>query len=416
MKPTGRGTAIVLSGGGARGAYEAGVLCHLFAEVLPRLGPGAGFALASGTSVGAIHAAYTMATAGEEPRERAHFIRRVWEEMRLDHIMRVGAGDLLALPFRALGVARLRREVGGTPVVGGLLDITPLEVMVEEVVPWRRLRRELAPGRGRTLCVSCTEVRSGRVVVFMQGDAADPRPWNFDPNAMAIEAAVAPDHVRASAAIPFLFPAVRIGDRYYVDGGLRMNTPLAPALRLGASRVAVVGLRHPRTPDESGPAYPDEVITQPGFLLGKVLDALLLDQLEYELQRMEVINALLDRGEEAFGPNFLPRINEAVRALRGTDYRRVEATVIRPSRDLGQLAAECSEAQMRRGDIHLLPRLLARLVRGRAPGGEADLLSYLYFDRAYTGELLALGREDARRHEDALAALLAPEAGRSGAP
>lgn len=411
MSPVDGGAALVLSGGGARGAYEAGVLCHLFAEVLPQLGPGAGLALASGTSVGAIHAAYTMATVDVEPNRRAGLLRDVWERMRLGHVFRVGAADLFALPFRALGLSRLRREVGGTPVVGGLVDVTPLEAMVAEVVPWAELRRQLAPGRGRTLCVSCTEVRSGRVVVFMQGDRADPGPWSFDPNAVALEAAIGPDHVRASAAIPFLFPAVRIGERYYVDGGLRMNTPLAPALRLGASRVVVVGLRHPRTPDESAPAYPEEVITQPGFLLGKVLDALLMDQLEYELQRMEVINALLQRGEEAFGAGFLDRINEAVRALRGADYRPVDATVIRPGRDLGRLAAECSEAQMRTGEVDLLPRLLARLARGRAPGGEADLLSYLYFDRAYTAELLALGREDARRHEDALARLLAPDPG-----
>jgi NTE family protein len=170
-----------------------------------------------------------------------------------------------------------------------------------------------------------------------------------------------------------------------VDGGLRMNTPLSPALRLRADRILVVPLKHRPAIEEREP-FPDEVITQPAFLLGKVLDALMLDQLEYELQRIELINALIERGSTVYGGEFSDRINVAVRAQRGVGFRPVRTLAIRPTEDISRLAARCH--------------------RESVPQDEADLLSYLYFDRRFTQQLVELGREDARRSEDELLALL----------
>src|SRR5690606_22708254 len=182
----------------------------------------------------------------------------------------------------------------------------------------------------------------------------------------------------------------------------------SPALRLGCDRVVVVAVKHRRPLEQPCRQFPVEAITQPAFLLGKVLDALLLDQLEVEIQRLQVVNAVLERGEEAFGPDFLPKINEAVRAKRGVGYRRVEQAVVRPSEDIGALAAAAWRKGSARGSLGLLPTLLARLAQRGVPEHEADLLSYLFFDRSFTAALVALGREDARRHEDALVALLHP--------
>jgi len=152
----------------------------------------------------------------------------------------------------------------------------PLEALVERAVPWDALHENLRGPRGQVLCISCTEVGSGRVTVFMEGPLTDTAPWRYDPNSFAVEAELSARHVRASAAIPFLFPAGRIGDRHYVDGGLRMSTPLSPALRLRADRIPVVALKRRPEPSVALP-FPDEVITQPAFLLGKVLDAPTLD-------------------------------------------------------------------------------------------------------------------------------------------
>jgi NTE family protein len=212
--------------------------------------------------------------------------------------------------------------------------------------------------------------------------------------------------VRASAAIPFLFPSVRIADRYYVDGGLRMNTPLSPALRLGADRILVVALKHPMHPSATHAPYPDDVITQPAFLLGKVLNALLLDQLEVELRHLELVNSLLGRGLEVYGSGFLEGINVAVRARRGVGYRPVQTVVVRPSQDVGQLAARGFRREGSRRSLGALPALLSRLATRGVPEDEADLLSYLLFDRCFTGALVELGRADAAAREDEIVALL----------
>lgn len=399
-----RRVALVLSGGGARGAYEAGVLSHLFEHVIPRLPPGFEFDLLSGTSVGAIHAAFTAATTELSPAERASQVSRIWSNMQISDVLRLSSADLVRIPLRALGLTRLSRKKSG--VFGGLVDVSPLEELVRSVVPWEALRRNLSRQGSGALCVSCTEVRSGRVTVFMDGGAADPNPWKFDPNAQAIATQIHDRHVRASAAIPFLFPAVKIDDRYYVDGGLRMNTPLSPALRLGANRVLVVALKHSPQPSAALPPYPESVITQPAFLLGKVLDALTLDQLEYELNRIGVINALIERGDEVYGDDFLAQMNVAIRQQRGVGFRQVRTCVVRPSQDIGRVAAECHRKAGGLRALGWLPELIARAAIRGTPADEADLLSYFYFDRHFTQRLVEMGREDARVAEDEIRELL----------
>ena len=187
-----------------------------------------------------------------------------------------------------------------------------------------------------------------------------------------------------------------------------MNTPLSPALRLRSDRVLVVSLRRERDRGLPAAPYPEEVVTKPAFMLGKVLDALTLDQLEYELQRIDLVNAMIERGEKIYGPDYLEQMNPTVREMRGTGYRQVQTAILRPSQDLGRLAAECYAAKGSARAMGILPSLLARLAKQGVPDDEADLLSYLYFDGCYTSQLIELGREDARaRHADLVELLTA---------
>jgi NTE family protein len=185
-----------------------------------------------------------------------------------------------------------------------------------------------------------------------------------------------------------------------------MNTPLSPALRLQADRVLVASLK--KRPGLAGDlsAHAEAAVTQPAFLLRKVLNALILDQLEYELQHLELVNAMIARGEDVYGDDFLADLNPAIQERRGTGFRHVDLAVLRPSRDLGALAAECHRRGGGTRELGWVSAWLTRATRHGAPEEEADLLSDLFFDRCYTEPLVELGRADAKAREEELVRLL----------
>jgi NTE family protein len=398
---------LVMSGGGARGAYEAGLLSYLLDELPRRLGRMPRFQIITGTSVGAIHACYVAASLGEVGAGQG--LIDIWRALEIGRVYRVGVGDVVRLPIKLLGFAGAKTTPGeaGIPErLMGLLDTLPLERLVRESIPWERLRQNIDSGDVAAVAIAATEIGSGKSVVWVDNREHAITRWARDPFIVARPARLAPKHALASAAIPFLFPAPRVDGGFFCDGGLRLNTPLAPALRLGADRLLIVGLRHVPTPEEEQllAANREANYSSVTYLAGKVLNALLLDHVDYDVDRLRLVNAILDTGQQAYGPDFLRRINETVTALRGTAYRVVRNVYLTPSRDLGVIAAQCLEQH------HTSPGLGAWLsdaalryaVRGIV--GEADLLSYLYFDRCYADHLIELGRGDAAAHADELVA------------
>ena len=204
------------------------------------------------------------------------------------------------------------------------------------------------------------------------------------------------------------FPALRIDGGFYCDGGLRMNTPLSPALRLGVDRLLIVGLRHRPTPDEDEAdraEQREQSFPSLGYLGGKVLNALLLDHVDYDVDRLSVLNTILEAGASTCGPDFLGRVRSALRPLGDDPYKIVRYVYLQPSADLGGIAAECIGHDRTTNGIRawLADAVVRRTLRGI--GQEADLLSYLLFDKCYAAHLIDLGRRDAAARATEIVAL-----------
>lgn len=392
----------VLSGGGSRGAYEAGIIHYLRTDLARRLGRHVPIDIVSGTSVGAINAAFLAATMAD-PDAQAEQLVAAWRALRIE--------ELISLrPIDVLRAARLM--LGGDPPppapgsfrYGGLLDTSGLERFVLRVIPWRGIDRSLRGRHLHAISVSSTHVGTGHTVVFLSSGEPVPREWSRDPFVRHRAARIGPRHVLASAAIPMLFPAVKIGDEFYTDGGLRQNTPMSPAIRLGADRLLLVSLRHVAPQPKELQRAHAEAFPKPLFLAGKALNALLLDHTEYDLARMQRINMILEAGHASFGDKFEDMMNHALVRLRGAPLRRIQAVHIRPSEDIGALAAQFVASGRMRVQGLVARRLIQRLAAGEA-SHESDLLSYLLFDGVFASELIELGRHDAAKKADELAQL-----------
>ncbi|MCW5891622.1 MAG: patatin-like phospholipase family protein [bacterium] len=400
---------IVLSGGGARGAYEVGVLAWLLEELPRRLGRPPRIDVFTGTSVGAIHACW-LAASLDEP-DAGPRLEAIWRSLEVAGVYRMGLRDLLAIPRRALGLGSAE-PTPRTDRLSGILDTRPLERLVRETVAWDRLRTRVACGDVEAVAVAATEIATGRSVVWVDRREPTTPVWPNDPFVVARPAALTPEHALASAAIPFLFPALRVDGEFFCDGGLRLNTPLAPALRLGCDRLLVIGLRHVPTPAEDAALAAARTANYASltYLTGKMLNALLLDRIDYDVDRLQLTNAVLEAGVRTYGAGFLAHVNETVERVRGAPYRVVDTVYLRPSQDLGVLAAECYAHKERPESLRawISDAVLRYAVQGLV--AEADLLSYLLFDGCYASHLITLGRADAARRADELVALFADQA------
>ncbi len=389
MRP---GLGLVLSGGGARGAYEAGVLGYIFGELAPKHATRSSLRVIAGTSVGAVNGAFVASVAHDLGPGVAQ-LEALWRELELDHVMRFGVRQLAGLP----------RVLFGGVEAPGLFDATPLVKLVGEGVDWRRLRQNLREGILGALAATATNVPTGRPTIFIDRAPGVPLPERFTQPRVAIKAVrMGPAHVLASAAIPIVFPPIRVGRQLHCDGGLRLNTPIAPALHLGAERLLVIGVSDP----EQGvlQVLPDDRYPGATFLLGKVLNAFLIDHLNSDLAELRRVNQRLEDGIEAFGPRYLDAMQE--KSLeRGESPRGIVPVVsVRPSEDLGGIASRVLARQRKRFG-RALGKPLLRLVDA-GEGQDADLASYLLFDGAYARALMDLGRRDAAQQRDEIASLL----------
>jgi len=373
-------SAVVLPGGGARAAYQVGVL-HAVARILGRE-QRQPFRIICGTSAGAINAA-TLAVHADSFRRGVARMLRWWSTVEVTHVYRA---DLASVSLHGVRwLASVLVGAGGPKRAAAMLDNSPLRSVLRGDLELARVAQQIRDGALRALAINATSYTTGQAVTFFQGSPAIAA-WQRT-RRRGESAVIGIDHLLASTAIPFVFPAGRIGDDYFADGSVRQIAPLSPALHLGARRILVVAVgqftgQTPTARQRAAPSYPSFA-----QMAGHALSSIFLDNLGADLERMQRLNRVL---------NLVPsEVQE-----RHPEIAHIDALVLSPSRDLGAMAVPYAK-YLPAGTRYLLHGL------GSTEGTGASLLSYLLFDRRYTRALLDLGYRDAMARRDEIDAFLA---------
>lgn len=363
---------LILSGGGARGAYQAGVLRGI-AEIAAELGVDRPFRVVAGVSAGAVNAGYLAAAADNFQTATEHLTKN-WQEIEAERVFKTDA-----LTAGRLGVKfALDAAIGALyqkKLARSLLDTSPLWDYLTEKIDFGKISRHLQDGHLDAVALTAMNYTSSHSITFVESarsfTAWDRSRRRSQPAKLGVE------HIMASSAIPLFFPPVRVGEDHFGDGSLRNTAPLSPAIHLGAERLIVISVRRP---DPITPPNTTGIEPSLARVLGVILNALLMDAIEFDMERLSRINQTVD---------VIPAETRQRLSLRKVDY-----LWIRPSVDIGAIAT---------GHYEHLPRVIRYLVSGLGSAREAsELTSYLLFNSQFCSELVRVGREDALAQREQL--------------
>ncbi len=367
---------LIMTGGGARAAFQVGVLRAL-AELLPAE-VRTPFPIICGTSAGAINAAVLAMDAGDF-RRGVRRLMMFWKNLGVHHVYRADPWGALSNSARWILTVLTGGAFSRRPV--SLLDNAPLVALLGRYLDFPAIQRAIDAGHLAAFSVTCSGYTSGQSVTFFQG-VPGLQPWQRA-RRIGVPMAITLDHLLASSALPFIFPPVHINREYFGDGSMRQIAPVSPALHLGADRVFVIGVG--RQLQQKTERVLNEMHPSLAQIAGHALNSIFLDSVEVDLEQLQRINRTI----EMIPPEALERSNFPL--------HHVDFHVITPSEELERIAVTHA------GELPLTIRTLLSTVGALRRSG-ANLLSYLLFERSYCRALIRLGYQDTLARKDELTA------------
>lgn len=370
--------ALVLSGGGARGAYQVGVISAL-SHIFQQSGIEPNIKIYTGVSAGAINAAF-MAAYSDNFHEASKKLVDLWSHLNSSQVFYTDAVHLGKIGLKWMGELSLGGLTGTTPGKA-LLDTAPLYDLLKKNLDFSRIERNILNKNLEALAITAMDYQNSDSVTFVQ---ADPKKKLWSKSRRSAESAqISSEHILASSAIPLLFPAAKLGPRYFGDGCVRNTHPCGPSIYLGAEKLIIVGVRNQTTSSSE-----TKVLSQPpsvARVLNVLLNSVLLDGIDLDVERLKRVNELVSS---------LPREHQ-----KKLSYKSLDFAWISPSVDIGQIAFTKS---------HQLPRIIRYLLKGLGTIEEAaEIVSYLLFEPAFCSELIEVGFEDGLRQKEEILKIIA---------